>query len=409
MPKGVKIQKIAMGKHSKEDMDLMKQMFDQMTGMTNADIEVILPKYIKLRTHLGNFIKIYNILIGHKALHETFPEFKEEFDEITNFINSIKEECGDPSTEESQEKYANLTQDEINKVYKELKEKPCLKSIITTAGRLSRHSKYLSKNDNNPDSESKYLTDGFIKKEPGLSLYLLSFSNLDFKEFWASQKATKEIKKFIITILSHTYETSFFIYDIVTSPDIDIRKFSSVLITNLDGLRKQIPRCDDAFNIIVKSVKLLEGNFKSYYKNSIEAENPSLILENFVIDVSAQQQSTGIRVTQQFKKIIMHMRKAASNNKDPKVKRLFNMLNTQMKAMEEQTTNVPVSKTQNQTSSEDVKSQMNDDPIEDIPFEEDLEEKNISNIEEPEEVPPLIIISSEEQHEMPGNCQIEEI
>ena len=38
MPKGVKVQKMAMGKHSKEDMDLMKQMFDQMTGITNADL-----------------------------------------------------------------------------------------------------------------------------------------------------------------------------------------------------------------------------------------------------------------------------------------------------------------------------------------------------------------------------------
>ena len=98
-------------------------------------------------------------------------------------------------------------------------------------------------------------------------------------------------------------------------------------------LKKQIPRCNKAFGIIADSVKMLETNFKSYYKTSVEAENPSIIIESFIVDVSMKQKSNA-EVTRQFRKIIMHMKRKSTNNNDPRVKKLFSILNNQFSMME---------------------------------------------------------------------------
>jgi len=328
MPKGgsVKMKKI-MPKQSPEDVELMKQMFDQMTGISQADMDVILPKYIKLKNLLTNFYKTYNVLLTFKPLHDSLSEYKCNFDEIQNFIDKLKESCDlNVDLHEKENLYYDKTQEDLNNLYKKLKDNECIKLIISTCGNLSRHSKFIN--------DRKNLDDGFIKREPGLSMILLSFSNLDFKHIWISPKMTNMIKKFILNIISHTFEIGYEVYDIITSPDIDIRKFSNVLVTSLDKLRKQIPRCDHAFNIILDSVKMLENNFKGYYKSSVEAHNPSIILESFVIDISTKQHHSP-KVTQEFRKIIMHIRKVAGNNNDPRVKKLFGMLNNQFKMMED--------------------------------------------------------------------------
>ena len=98
-------------------------------------------------------------------------------------------------------------------------------------------------------------------------------------------------------------------------------------------MKKQIPRCNKAFNIIANSVNLLENNFDTYYKHSIEAENPSIIIENFITDVSISQKSSPA-VTNQFKKIIMFMKRKTAGNKDPRVSQLFKVLNSQFDMMD---------------------------------------------------------------------------
>ena len=81
---------------------------------------------------------------------------------------------------------------------------------------------------------------------------------------------------------------------------------------------------------------MLEDNFGGYYKTSIEAENPSIIIESFIIDVSMSQKANAT-VTTQFRKIIMFMKRQSANSKDPRVSKLFKILNSQFNMMEKET------------------------------------------------------------------------
>jgi hypothetical protein len=297
MPRGqkTKVKKI-MPKGSMEDTSMLNDMFAQMTGEGNADVEIIIPKLIQLGQSIKKYIQIYELLIGFKEFRNSFPEYEFNFLEIQTFIDQLKVLVSDDINKKNLNK---LSVEDVNKIYKKLKNAKEIQTIIIISGNLKKYKRYLSDMQN--------LKDEFIKREPGLSFTPLKFTKLDLKVLWASEKLTNMAKKYILNILSHTFSIGHNIYKLITSPDIDISKFSEVLIKNIDKMKKQIPRCDKAFDVIANSVNLLENNFEGYYKTSVEAENPSIIVESFIIDVSMSQKSNP-SVTSQFRKIIMFMK-----------------------------------------------------------------------------------------------------
>lgn len=319
--------KQVMPKGSSEDIQMLNSMFDQMTGTAHADPEIIGPKFLQLTAALMKFHKVFKLFLTLHDFVESFPECKPACDEISVFMSKI--EALDISDQEAHSaKISKMDKKELNDAFASLKDSYEVQQTIITSSLLGTHKKCIADKD--------HLSDEFIKREPGLSMKPLSFSSLDLKQIWASDKCTEMIKKFVLNILSHAYNTGYSVYDLVTSPNIDIQKFSHVLINNIGMLKKQIPRCDKAFDIIADSVKMLEGNFKDYYKTSVEAENPSIIIESFIVDVSMKQKSNAV-VTRQFRKIIMYMKKKSSNNEDPRVKKLFSILNNQFSMMEKET------------------------------------------------------------------------
>ena len=52
---------------------------------------------------------------------------------------------------------------------------------------------------------------------------------------------------------------------------------------------------------------MLEDNFDGYYRESVEAANPSIIIENFIVDVSVNQQPSA-SLTGEFRRIIMFIK-----------------------------------------------------------------------------------------------------
>jgi hypothetical protein len=325
MPRGrAKVKKITPS--SSEDTDVLNDMFAQMTGTENADPEIIIPKLARIQTLLNKFTKLYKLLLSFDEFISQFAEHKDEFDDISKFIQKIETLTGDSTV--STENLKKSSVDQVNALYKKLKTTPEVQAIIVTSSNLGKHKKYLGDRDN--------LGDDFIKREPGISLTPLKFTKLDLKILWSSGKLTGMAKKYILSIISHTYQIGHEMYQIITSPDIDIKKFSKVLIDNIDKMKKQIPRCNKAFDIIANSVNMLENKFDGYYKTSVEAENPSIIVESFIIDVSMSQKSNA-SITAQFRKIIMFMKRQSANNKDPRVAKLFKILNNQFSMMHQQT------------------------------------------------------------------------
>ena len=326
----VKIKKV-MPKGSTEDADMLNDMFSQMTGSENADTDIIIPKMCKLNSYLIKYAKIYKLLLSFNEFIENFPECKSNFMEIISFIERIENIVTEPSkfTEEILKTWSSVN---VNELYKKFKATKEVQEIVITSGNLGKYKKYLTDMEN--------LGDEFIKREPGLSFIPISFTGLDLKVLWASGKLNLMAKKYILNIISHTYTIGHNVYQLITSPDIDIKKFSEVLIKNIEKMKKQIPRCDKAFDIIAKSVTMLENNFEGYYKTSVEAENPSVIIESFIIDVSMSQKANAT-VTTQFRKIIMFMKRQSANTKDPRVSKLFKILNSQFNMMQKETGVVP--------------------------------------------------------------------
>jgi hypothetical protein len=236
----IKVKKL-MPKGSEEDANVLNDMFEQMTGSQGADPEIIIPKLTRLHNLLTKFIKIYKLLLNFSDFIDNFQEYNKCFDEIKEFINQISNIIN-TDHELTHDKLKLMDIDQINNLYKVLKNKQEVQSIIVTSGNLGKHKRYLKDKNN--------LNDDFIKREPGLSLQPLSFTKLDLKILWASDKLTNMAKKYILNILNHTYNIGHEMYEVITSPDIDIKKFSSVLIANIDKMKKTIPRCDKAFNII---------------------------------------------------------------------------------------------------------------------------------------------------------------
>lgn len=327
MPRGrsVKVKKM-IPKGSEDDANILNDMFAQMTGSESADSDVIIPKLIKLTSYLKKYIKIYDLLLNFKEFIDEFPEYEKDFNDIRNFILEVGKLVDD--IEMDGNKLEKMDKETVNAIYKKLKATQEVQSIVITSGNLGKYKRYLENKDN--------LGDGFIKREPGLSLKPLKFTDLDLKVLWVSDKLSPMAKKYILSIISHTYGIGHSIYQIITSPDVDIKKFSSVLIENIEKMKKQIPRCNKAFDIIANSVSLLENKFDGYYKTSVEAENPSIIIESFIIDVSMSSKSNA-SITAQFRKIIMHMKKQASNTNDPRVSKLFGILNSQFNMMKDTT------------------------------------------------------------------------
>jgi hypothetical protein len=332
MPRGKVLTK-KVSQSSKDETEAISKLFGQMTGMQDAEPEVIISKLVKIYNIILKYNKLYNILLKFDEFKELFSEYATWFDEISNFLKELLSSTDVDITEEyttesaGMLKYKNMDSKELNVFYKKFKDNRNIKKIIITGSNLSIYKKYIV--------DKNKLSDAFIKREPGISLTPLAFTLFDLKLIWNSGKMSDQAKQFVLSIISHTYNLGIEIYEIITSPDVDIKKFSKILINSITKMKKQIPRCDAAFAVIEKSVSLLEDNFKSYYRNSIEAENPSIIVESFIVDISTSQKASPA-VTAQFKKIVMFLKQNSQQNNDPKVKKLFSMLNMQFSAIDKE-------------------------------------------------------------------------
>ena len=332
----VKVKKIT-PKGMDIDQDTLTELFEQMTGVKDADTEVIIPKYVNVMILLKKFYKLYELLCNLDAFANSFSDYSWT-DEILLFIKTIKLECDldlkkdytiDDFKKELHEQFYNekniqlneaelKLKDHINNLYRIIKNSQTIKKIMITSANLSPFKVQLSLDN---------VSDSFIKWEPGNTFIPLAFTTMDLKLIWNSDIEPKG-KKFLLSILQHTFKISYEIYDIIYSPDVDIAQFSDLLVATITKLRGQIPRCDKAFDVIENSVNMLRSNFKDYFRLSVESENPSTILESFIVDVASSQKANP-SVVGQFRKITAFMKKNAANTNDPRVKQLFKMLNTQ--------------------------------------------------------------------------------
>jgi len=307
--------------------DDLTEMFNQMVGATDPDVAVVGPKYNELSTILRKvtlLLEQFTVSIVRKD----YPEFEAEFKEIEEFIVLLKE-LDSPLRYDSLMPHPENDK-KIGELYVAMKASTVINTLFVSCKNLSAYRRYIG--------NKEALSDKFIINSPSADVQLLPFTHLNFKEvYFVKNRMTAKLSEYILLFLHILLNHSTKIYNICMSPDVNISQFSDSILTHIEQIKKQIPRCDLAFKKIAESIDLLQDNFDGYYKDFMETNNPTTIIENFIIDVSTNTKGN-MAVMQQFKTIINYYRKATQSKigKDPKLKKIFSMLDQNFQTAESQ-------------------------------------------------------------------------
>lgn len=294
------------------DQDGMADMFNQLLGDEKSlDINIIKDKYMKLKT---NVERLYRLLESFKKtiyikVLTSVPNIALYIKNIENFIEDAQHTFPE-----------NIEDANLIRFYLNIKDHKVIKDCIHICKNLIIYKKYIENNEN--------LSDSFIRSSKNREIKIFPFCDFDLKFVYLFQKIDPSITKYILIFLNMVYNTTYEIYQIITSPDVDISKFSEIIISSIAQAKKMIPRAGKAFKKIEESVELLQNNFGGYYKDFISTKNPSIIIENFILDVSKDQnENIDLDLARQFKKIAMfYKKKSAGKIKDPRINQIFEML-----------------------------------------------------------------------------------
>lgn len=312
----------------------LNNMMEEMMGMKDAEPEIIIPKFVSVRNTIRYICKVLNQLSTFGPLRNDFPEIMQGLDEIKTFSDELKEATYlKHEHEEKESQYANISKEDINSLYRKLKDNAHVKRVIVMCNVLDKYKINFS--------DPAKFQENFVNQEPGLSFKIFDFSSLDLKILWSNQKLNSIVKRYILSVFAALHKHSYTLYNTITSPDVDIDKFTELLLSSIKELKKQqgLDRCHAAFKRIEQSVELLKGKFSDYYRESLASRNPDSLVTSFIVDVS-NQGGADARLTREFRQIIQYMHKVSQKSgksKDPQVQKIFAMLNSNFSLMEKHT------------------------------------------------------------------------
>jgi hypothetical protein len=281
-------------------------MFNSMLGDNGGDPDIIAAKLTKVRSLIKTVATV--------AREVATGPFRKEFSEYTEWCDDFLA-------------FAERTEALAPLEYKDLKDHNQIKHLVLVCRELVVYAHFL---------EAGKLQDRWITSHPGLSFEPFAFTKFDIKHVWANSAVTAKHKQYLLLSISMMFNKCREIHRVITSPDIDVKKFSNVIIESIEKVKgvPELNRCGEAFNKIRDSVKLLEDNFSDYYKDMVQSENPNTLIENFIVDVS-KGQNMNLTLMRQFRQIInFYKKQSAGKIKDPKVKKLFDSLNSRMDMLE---------------------------------------------------------------------------
>lgn len=342
--------------------DLMK-LFNQMIGNEDPDPAIAIPKYKRIYDGCLDVIKLLNNFCNSPVALVFAPIYPHDFSTLRHFLKSADEVmvhfklAVEDKTYSSAELHAAnadpaklaqlmLSSQQSYKIsglgekYKNLKSCPVTQNVvmlarnIKTALGLEKERCHQTTHDLEVKSD---LRDGFIVNADGETLELLPFSKLNFKAMMLNDRMDAKMRGFTLTLLHLVYNRCIAVVQDLTSPDMDVEKFSELMVSSISELKKHVPRCDQAFAKIQNSVELMKNNFGRYYKDFISSQNPTIIAEHFLSDV-ARVTDADAATTAQFRRIAQFYAKNVNNAgvKDPRIKKMMSMLGTHLDILEGQ-------------------------------------------------------------------------
>jgi hypothetical protein len=325
MPRGVRIKSKTI-KSTLADADV-QSMFQNIVGAgSSGDFAVVEPRSVDLEIVVKRVIAILRATANSTLL----GKFEIARASISAYTNTIDDEfTKEFSAMENLDKYRDQigmivpdlvdkeTQNKFVEQFAKLKKSSACNLIIATCNNLEVHKFFIG--------DIATLNPKFLTHSAGATFAPIEqLPVVNFKDIYISDLTTDSDKRFLMLILHKLYISTRAVYDLMMLPDVDIEAFSNFISESIEHARCQIPRCDRAFNKIASSVGMLKNNFNDYYGDFVCSNNPSVIMENFVVDVS-RTGDTDVAMTVQFRKIISYFKKqvALQKNINPKLASVF--------------------------------------------------------------------------------------
>lgn len=305
--------------------DVLDMFNETLTG-GSASLPIMHTKYERMKEHTARFLRLLGLL-RDSACMRAFPDQAAHLARYVAVLQRqhemvfIAPEIAPP--------FEFVPQADIvafDKVYREMKDCSLVNTIIVTCRNLIAYKKYIGKED--------ALRDKFLLKSSGSSVAPLpDLPQLNFKQLYIDPRAASH-RSLLLTVLHKLHAVSHDLYEAASSPDIDSDEFARVVMASIGDIKKQVPRCNEAFDVLASCVDILRSNFGGYHKDYTASGNPTIIMENFVLDVSkATKQSP--KVTAQFRRIIAHYRKVSQQGAiQPKLQAVFACANANFREIE---------------------------------------------------------------------------
>ena len=313
----------------KKDTDTkqLSEMFGQLIDPSSADPDIIRPKMLSLNTKLSQVVNLIRAFLNSKV-RAIFTDLY--FDDMAKYANDL-EACVTS--------YRTCPDDILVKKYLEYKESPEVMTCVSICADLSAYKVWL---DKSPKDKTDQEIHGCFLKDVRISTRVISVFSLDMYSIWGSDSCNNEVRKYILMWFHLLYKTVRNVYEIVTSPDIDVAQFVEVVVNGISKLEShpELHRCKNAFRVLRESIGMFENNFSSYYKDFVKSKNPSIIIESFIIDVASQPDHVdNARLVRELRKIVNYTKKMSNQNPNsrnmPELKKLFEVLEKNMSMVDE--------------------------------------------------------------------------
>jgi len=290
---------------------LTREVLTKRLNSQTIEIDPIIEKLNNSNSNtLNNNIntKTINLMWSHfyeledycKSINKTLTDkdLDKDFEFIT-WCENRSEEIGD-----------DLLKD-FNEYFSELKKVNCINIYIIICNNLNKYKVFLNFNVKEPIPENSL---NFIKRLIGDEFYPLNeITNINFCKVYNLDNI-EGIKTLTVLTLAQLLTFTKHIYSYIMSPDIDIERFSSIMVEHIAQARSSIPRCNEAFDAIEASMGLLNENFDNYYKDFVTTKNPASIMEGYILDICESKAASNGIIISQFRRIIEFFRKASRQN-----------------------------------------------------------------------------------------------
>jgi hypothetical protein len=330
----VRVKQIKVVKSAMPGSAEMTDMFNSVLGDGAVPINVAYPKYQAIARHCERFLRLLDTLGASSALGKN-PDIAAQ---LVSYASALRVQYGEvfcaPDISGESADLHSVDPEKVKlflEVYGKVSESNFVKVLLVTCNNIVPHKKAVEVLENFSD---KFLRGAGLTFAP-----LPDLPALNFKYLYNNQPRTsEEDQEYYRAVLHKLYTITHDLYEAFSMPDIDVDEFVESTRESLKEVRKQIPRCDEAFDRLIESVSLLKTNFSSYYKDSQSSGNKMVIIENFVLDVSKAQKTQNAKVSRQFRDIISKYKSMVqmSHSADPQLSAAFAEVNKQISLYEHQ-------------------------------------------------------------------------